>query len=620
MSKPVLAIDYETYYDGEISVKTYGAGQYAAHPQCDVYMLSACDGTNTWVGHPRDFDWSVVDQYSGLVSYNAFFEDAMSNIALPRMGIPFPTGKLPWCDASDLGAYLFGTTNLNATIKKVYGVSLDKATRNSMKGKSWAECPDKDRMTEYARRDAYWAHKLWVDHAHLWPAKEQKISLHTRESSRRGVKVNVPLLRTYLAAAKQALFDVERQLPWVDELGEKPTGTKAIANQCRIAGIPCPPVKDKDEAGYIMWETTYAPRNPWILKVGQWRSVNKILGTLETMALRLRPDDTIESPTRYFGACSTGRWSGDGGLNFHNFRKEPIECAGVLIDIRSLLIPRDGMKMFVADLSQIEPRCLNWMVGNEVMLSLMRQGMSPYEAFARANLGWKGGKLKDEDPAQYAMNKAMVLALGYQAGAERFIEMAAQYTDGKLQLTLEQSQEAVDKFRSSSPLLTDKESGMWYVLDREFKKSANTDKNFEFELPSGRVMKYHGIRRGVRTRTEDVEFKRIVNGEAIIERRKVPKKQFVYVVEVDGRTKSVYGGLITENVTQAMARDVFAECYLALNDASLHVPFTVHDEAVIEAPMDTTVKDIEELMAVKPDWAPGLPVASEVQEVKHYLK
>jgi hypothetical protein len=218
------------------------------------------------------------------------------------------------------------------------------------------------------------------------------------------------------------------------------------------------------------------------------------------------------------------------------------------------------------------------------------------------------------------MNKAMVLALGYQAGAERFVEMAAQYTDGKLQLTLEESQAAVEKFRTSSPLLADKERGMWYVLDRAFKQSAMTDKNFEFELPSGRVMRYHGIRRGVRTRTEDVDVKRIVGGQEIIERRKVPKRQFVYVVEVDGRTKSVYGGLLTENVTQAMARDVFAECYLALKDAQLHVPFTVHDEAVIEADPDVTAADIEALMAVRPDWAPGLPVAAEVKEVKHYLK
>jgi len=621
MSKPnVIALDYETYYDDEVSVRPLGAGNYAAHPQCDVYMLSACDGANTWVGHPRDFNWDVLKDYDGAVSYNAFFEEAISDIALPRMGIGFPVGQVPWLDASDLGAYVMGTTNLNATIKKAYGQTLDKAARSSMKGKSWEQCKDQDRMLEYARRDAYWAHKFYVDHVHLWPAWEQKISYINRVSSRRGVRINVELLKTYIAAAQQELYDVERALPWVDELGEKPTGNKAIANECRKVGIPCPPVKDKDEEGFTLWETTYSPKYPWIKKIGEWRSVNKLLGTLLTMQSRLRPDGTMESPLRYFGACSTGRWSGDGGMNFQNMRKDPYMCAGVAIDMRALLIPRDGTKMFIADLSQIQPRVLNWLVGNTKMLALMAKGMSPYEAFARTNFGWKGGKLKDEDPKMYAMMKVMVLGLGYGAGPERFIGMADSLSLGQVKLTLEESEKAVEEFRSKTPLVCDKEKGMWATLDKAFKQAAITDKFFEFELPSGRIMKYGPIRTGVRTYTERVEMKRIVDGQVIIEMRNVPKNKRVNIVEVDGRSKNVYGGLLTENITQAAARDVFCLCYENLFDAGLHIPFTVHDEAVIEAPMEATVEDISELMAVKPEWMPGLPVEAEVKEAPHYLK
>lgn len=291
--------DFETYYDDEVSVKTLGAGQYAAHPECDVYLLSACDGESTWVGHPRDFNMDVLDNYDGITSYNAFFEEAMCDIALPRMGIPFPTGKLPWLDASDLGAYVQGTTNLNATIQKAYGVTLDKAARGSMKGKGWDQCKDQQRMLEYARRDAYWAHRFYADHVAGWPAWEQKISFINRVSSRKGVKINRALLDTYLAAAQQEIFDIERALPWVDELGDKPTSSKAIANECRKCGIPCPPVKDRDEAGFDIWLATHLEKHAWVKKVGEWRSVNMIRKVLTNMKLRLREDDTMESPVRY---------------------------------------------------------------------------------------------------------------------------------------------------------------------------------------------------------------------------------------------------------------------------------------------------------------------------------
>lgn len=622
----ILTIDTETYYDGECSVRLQGAGQYAAHPDNEVYLLSASDGQSTWVGHPRDFNFSVLDDYDALGAYNVMFDESMLSIGLPKMGIDFPSWKHPWIDASDLGSYLLGTTNLNATIKKAYGQTLDKGARTTMKGKTFADVkPEfRERFLEYARRDAWWTHKFLTDNLHKWPAWEQKISYMTRTSSRKGIHVNKELLDQYIAAAQQELYDVELTLPWV-EAGDKPTSTKAIAYECRKAGIPTPPVRDRDEEGYLEWETKYSPAHPWILTVSRWRSVNKVLGQLMVIKARLRPDGSMETPLRYFGACSTGRWSGDGGFNFQNIRKEPILCAGVMVDMRRLFIPPSGQKMFIADLAQIEPRVLNWLVGNEAMLNLMRQGMSPYEAFARSNLGWSGGKLKDEDPDQYAMAKAMVLALGYQAGAERFISMASQYTNGKLQLTLEQSQAAVDKFRAASPLLTNTDTkkgplGLWYFLDSEFKKAADTDKCFEFELPSGRIVRYPDIVKTIRSYPERREVKTIVGGQVITEVKNIPVKKRVYLVEVDGRRKSVYGGLITENITQATARDCFAKCYENLFDNGLHVPFTVHDEAVIIAPEDTKQQDIEQLMAVTPEWMPGLPVEAEVKEVPHYLK
>ena len=623
---PHLAIDFETYYDDVVSVKTLGAMQYARHPQCDPYLVSACDGTSTWVGHPRDFNWDVVTDFSELVAYNAFFDSAIAAYAMPAQhGVRLPADAPPWNCASDLGTFTLQTTSLAATIKKAYDVTLDKAARSSMKGKTWDECKSQERLTEYARRDAWWAWKFYEDHKDRWPAQEQKIARLTREGSRRGIAIDAPKLRAYVAAVREELFNVERLLPWVDALQEKPTGSKAVAAQCRRTGIPVPPVKDDDEEGYELWEAKYAPAHAWIQALGRWRSVNMVRKTLETMLARLREDDTIETPVRYFGAASTGRWSGDGGLNFQNLRKDVIVCAGMEIDVRSLLIPRVGYKLWVADLAQIEPRVLNWLVGNHKMLALIAQGMSPYEAFAREFFGWTGGELKREDPKKYAMMKVMVLGLGYGAGAAKFKGVASTLSGGQVQLTDEESAGAVETFRSNCPLIAGdgqegRPLGLWKFLDTGFKDAAETDGTFEFELPSGRVLRYENILKTRRTYTEARKTRRLIDGQFVDVMVNHPVSKRVYLVNVNGRMKNVYGGLLTENITQATARDVFCECYLNLCDAGLHVPFTVHDEAVVETPSDVTKAEIEGLMAVNPEWMPGLPVEAEVKEVKHYQK
>jgi hypothetical protein len=101
------------------------------------------------------------------------------------------------------------------------------------------------------------------------------------------------------------------------------------------------------------------------------------------------------------------------------------------------LIPRKGKRFCIIDLSQIEPRCLNWIICNEALLSKVREGMAIYEAFARTSSGWTGGNLKKADKKKYALAKANVLALGYGAGWKKFITMALMPMYGNLDLCAE---------------------------------------------------------------------------------------------------------------------------------------------------------------------------------------
>jgi hypothetical protein len=268
------------------------------------------------------------------------------------------------------------------------------------------------------------------------------------------------------------------------------------------------------------------------------------------------------------------------------------------------------------------------------MLESMGRGESPYEAHARATMAWAGGLLKKENKHLYALAKARVLGLGFQCAWEKFITVAQAMAG--LDITVDDpefvqaagedgqpifekdgvtpkmvsgygltSKRIVREYREGNPLVV----GMWKRLDEAFKGSVGG--TFEMELPSGRKMIYRNVRRSVRQ-----EYNK--------ETGRYDRKNVV-VAEVvkNGRVMAapLYGGLLTENLVQATARDIFGEHCLSLQDApGIDVLFTVHDEAINECDPGVTVKDVENIMSKTPEWIKGCPVAAGTEEAAHYKK
>ncbi len=81
-----------------------------------------------------------------------------------------------------------------------------------------------------------------------------------------------------------------------------------------------------------------------------------------------------------------------------------------------------------------------------------------------------------------------------------------------------------------------------------------------------------------------------------------------------------YGPKIVENLTQALCRDLLAEAMQRLTDAGYKIVMHVHDEAVIEAPMDADVNAACEIMSQTPSWAPGLVLNAAGYECAFYQK
>jgi DNA polymerase len=424
------------------------------------------------------------------------------------------------------------------------------------------------------------------------------------------------------------------------------------------------------EDAYDHWAGTYAPKYQWVKAYTDYRVINKFITTLETIRTRLYEDGCFPFDLLYFGA-HTGRWAGAGGFNMQNMRKEPLYCDGdgwlvtdsarlkeiestlaktgalpnwvaFALDIRALFIARPGKHMIISDLSQIEPRVLAWLVKDRVMLDMMAKGQSPYEAHARATMNWTGGELKKADKELYALAKARVLGLGYGCGWKKFITVA--YSMAGLDITKDDpdtvqatneagqpcfdadqkpimidgfgyhSKKIVAEYREQNPLIcsNDEENpGIWAQLDRAFRDSVGGD--FSLTLPSGRKLTYKDVRQ---------ERKAVVDPEN--PNKFIFKRCFTAAVfnpRMNGVVReNLYGGLLTENLVQATARDVFAEQLLSLDDHGIDPLWNVHDEAVTEADTSVSAQDVRALMSVAPEWMPGLPVDAEAQVVPHYRK
>lgn len=306
--KRTIAVDFETFYSDECSVRTLGNWAYARHPDWDVYMISVCDGAETWVGHPRDFNFSALAGNT-LVSHNAFF-DRTVNRRLVELEKSIAGLDTDWHCSSNLGAYLCGSArSLKDVAKKLLGVDLSKDVRDRAKGKRWDEMVSEgwsEEMLKYARRDALLCWQIWDRFSGRMPDWEHRLSDLTIERSEHGLHINRPLLETYIQALQQAIFATEKLIPWIAE-DYKPTSTKAFAEWCRRDNIPVPPTKTDDEEGVELWTELYAPGRSWVQAIGAWRSLNKTLKKFLLIQSRLRPDDTMDFGLKFFGAhCVDG--------------------------------------------------------------------------------------------------------------------------------------------------------------------------------------------------------------------------------------------------------------------------------------------------------------------------
>jgi DNA polymerase len=572
------AVDFETHYSKELSVRIQGAVNYSCATH--IYLVAIYGPDVEYVGPVEDAPWKRLSGHH-WVSHNAGFDQAIFKSAVGKEQITESVAPLEWDCTADLCSYFGIGRSLKAATKVKYRITLSKDDRARAKGKRWPDdftLAQRESMMRYALEDARHCWNLWRDLGDSWSVKEKLLSRLTRKRCLEGVAVDTAGILHDQFILETVMSEAKAGIPWSGD--GVILSHNRVKTYCEERGIPAPASLAEDSEEYVKWQKLHGAEHPVVGNIRQYRKANTLYKKLGAMLKRTMPTGRLNFGLKYFGA-HTGRWSGAEGVNLQNLPREPVYG----VDLRAKFVAPEGKKLVICDLAQIEPRCIAWVTKDTARLEALRQGYGVYEAFALTTGVWKGekGTLKATNKDLYALCKAQVLALGYGCGAEKFVHMAKQYAN--LEITEEQAKVIVDDFRKRNPKIT----SFWNRLECQMEECANRDGRFVIELPSGRRLRYTAV----------AKFNTLL-------------ARLGYT----GQRESFWGGKLMENVIQATARDILAEGILRLEAAGIPVIFSAHDE--VDEDFDGA--DVKRLMTIAPDWMQDLPLEAEYVESKCYLK
>ena len=281
--------------------------------------------------------------------------------------------------------------------------------------------------------------------------------------------------------------------------------------------------------------------------------------------------------------------------------------------IRTAFVAPEGQTFAVCDFSAIEARVLAWLAGEEWVLEVFRGHGKIYEATAAQMYNVPIEEISKTDPRRQK-GKIAVLALGYGGGTGALAAMGG----ARMGLTEDDMADIVNDWRKANPRIVK----TWSKLETAVKRCCTTgldqttcglifhrrpeDGTMTVTLPSGRELCYRSMTLGTnRWGKESLKFMG-ANSET---------KRWEWI--------ETYGGKLTENIVQAIARDCLAHTLTQMNAQGYNIVFHVHDEIVCEVPADSAdfkLRMIQDIFAGNADWAEGLPLKGAGYITPYYLK
>lgn len=598
-----LVADAETFYDKQYSLSKMSVEEYIRSPEFEVILWAVKEddkptewfsGTHdeikTWL---RKFPW----EESAAVFHNAQFDAAILNWR-------FDIRPKRIIDTLSMGRALYGGE------VGVGLASLAKFANLGEKGHEVINALGKRRedfnptdlyaYASYCVNDVELTHKLLTYMVGEFPVSELKlIDTTIRMFSEPVFELDLPLLEKHLVDVRTKKEDLFNKA-MIDK--KDIMSNPKFAEILRNCGVE-PPTKISKTTG----KETYAFAKTDEEFLALQDHENFLVQSL--VSARLGGKSTLEESRterfigvakrgllpvalRFYGA-HTGRFSADGDkLNMQNLPRES--------PLRKAMRAPNGYRVVDCDSSQIEARMLAWLAGQEDLIGAFERGEDVYCVMASKLYN---RTITKADREQRFVGKTVILGSGYGTGWRKLQAHMKTNNQQRVNMSDQQAQQTIAAYRESYSAIPK----FWKLCD-EMLETMVRDQYKEFG-PGGiiKVIGLQGILLPNGMRLKYPNLRKHVDADG--------KKQFVYDSR-KGRTtfpKSIWGGGLTENLCQALARIVVMDQMLEIAKR-YRVALSVHDSTVCVVP-ENEVKEavayIEACMKMRPKWGPDLPLNCE---------
>lgn len=351
-----------------------------------------------------------------------------------------------------------------------------------------------------------------------------------------------------------------------------------------------------------------------------------------TMLESVSKGDRIRGILQFYGANRTGRWAGriiqpqnlpQNHITDLDFSRSLVangdydsfyqcyDVAQTLSElIRTALIPSDGCRFIVSDFSAIEARVIAWVSGEKWRLEVFKNDGDIY--CASASEMFKVPVVKHGINGHLRQKgKIAELALGYGGSVGALTSMGAL----KMGITEEELQPLVEQWRESNLHITK----LWKDVENA---TIRVIKGGRAETINGLITIFRDL---------DNLYIRLPNERRLTYRNptlvtnKFGKSAIGYM-GINQTTKKweiieTFGGKLTENIIQAIARDCLAENIIKLESMGFKIVFHVHDEVIIDCPIGkSSAEEVAKIMGEPISWAKGLPLKADAYECNYYKK
>ena len=331
---------------------------------------------------------------------------------------------------------------------------------------------------------------------------------------------------------------------------------------------------------------------------------------------------------QFYGANRSGRWAGriiqlqnlpqnhmsdleeargivkSGDYEFMNILYDDVPDALSQL-IRTAFVPKPGYKFCVSDFSAIEARVIAFLAKENWRLEVFKNNGDIYCASASSMFHVPVEK-HGQNAHLRQKGKIAELALGYGGSVGALTSMGAL----DMGLAEEELQPLVNSWRAANPNIVQ----FWWDVDDAVKmaikqRTATETRGIKFVyqsgmlfivLPSGRRLCY------VKPKIGENKF----GGESVTYEGVGANKKWERIES--------YGPKFVENIVQAISRDIL--CYAMRTLSHCFIVGHVHDELIIETPINADLNAICEQMGRTPDWIEGLLLRADGYETQFYKK